>query len=150
VDARDDRAGSRLRGAGPLGPVPLDGLGLGEAVLGGLVGDRLRRLRHSRRPDTSPRRARAVPKEPAVCMSSKTATGPACFNNVDFIQVDFGRALRALALLQITVGEGKLRLLFDFMGRMVPIDVDQRDVFAIATVRKRKRRRRGRKHRKAH
>jgi hypothetical protein len=33
---------------------------------------------------------------------------------------------------------------------MVPIDVDQRDVFAIATVRKRKRRRRGRKHRKAH
>jgi hypothetical protein len=47
------------------------------------------------------------------------------------------------ALYESTVGEGKLRLLFDFMGRMVPIDVDQRDVFGIATVRKRKRKRTG-------
>jgi hypothetical protein len=31
-----------LRGAAPLGPVPIDGLGLGKTVLSGLVGDRLR------------------------------------------------------------------------------------------------------------
>ena len=37
--------GGALRGAGPLGPVPLDGLGLGEALLCGLVGDRRGRLR---------------------------------------------------------------------------------------------------------
>ena len=34
--------GGALRGAGPVGPVSVDGLGLGETVLGGLVGDRLR------------------------------------------------------------------------------------------------------------
>ena len=44
--------------------------------------------------------------------------------------------------------DGKLRLVFDMMGRMVPIDVDERDVFSIAKKAKR-RRRRGRRHRKA-
>ena len=34
--------GAALRGAGPLDSVQIDGLGLGETVLGGLVGDRLR------------------------------------------------------------------------------------------------------------
>jgi len=46
--------------------------------------------------------------------------------------------------------EGKLRLVFDMMGRMVPIDVDERDVFSIAKKAKRRRRRRpNRRHRKA-
>jgi hypothetical protein len=51
------------------------------------------------------------------------------------------------ALYEASLGDGKLRLLFDFMGRMVPIDVDQRDVFSIAKKPKRKRGRR-RRHRK--
>ena len=46
----------------PLGPVSLDGLGLGQAFLGGMVGNSGRRLRRLRRPDTSPRRAGAVPR----------------------------------------------------------------------------------------
>jgi transcription antitermination factor NusG len=43
--------------------------------------------------------------------------------------------------------DGKLRLVFDMMGRMVPIDVDKRDVFSVVKKRKQKRRRNGR-HRK--
>lgn len=42
--------------------------------------------------------------------------------------------------------DGKLRLSFDMMGRLVPIDVDQRDVFSV--VKKRKRGRRMRRHRR--
>jgi transcription antitermination factor NusG len=42
--------------------------------------------------------------------------------------------------------DGKLRLSFDMMGRLVPIDVDQRDVFSV--VKKRKRGRRSRRHRR--
>jgi len=38
--------------------------------------------------------------------------------------------------------EGKLRLMFDMMGRMVPIDVDQRDVFSVSTAPSKKKRRR--------
>jgi transcription antitermination factor NusG len=47
--------------------------------------------------------------------------------------------------------DGKLRLSFDMMGRLVPIDVDKRDVFSIAKKpKKRRRRRSGRvRHRKA-
>jgi transcription antitermination factor NusG len=52
------------------------------------------------------------------------------------------------ALYQGVVEDGKLRVLFDMLGRMVPIDVDQRDVFAVQ--RHRRRRRSGRRnHRKA-
>ena len=47
------------------------------------------------------------------------------------------------ALFENSLGDGKLRLLFDFMGRMVPIDVDQRDVFSIV-----KKPKRGRRHRR--
>jgi transcription antitermination factor NusG len=44
--------------------------------------------------------------------------------------------------------DGKLRLNFDMMGRMVPIDVDERDVFSVAKTEKRKRKRgRRRRHR---
>jgi transcription antitermination factor NusG len=47
--------------------------------------------------------------------------------------------------------DGKLRLSFDMMGRLVPIDVDQRDVFTIAKKMKKRRRRHrpDRRHRKA-
>jgi transcription antitermination factor NusG len=46
--------------------------------------------------------------------------------------------------------DGKLRLSFDFLGRLVPIDVDKRDVFSISKKTKRRRRHRpGRRHRKA-
>lgn len=51
------------------------------------------------------------------------------------------------ALYQGVVEDGKLRVLFDMLGRMVPIDVDQRDVFAV--VRSKRPHRRGRRrHRK--
>lgn len=43
--------------------------------------------------------------------------------------------------------DGKLRLVFDMMGRMVPIDVDERDVFSVLKKQKRKRGRR-RNHRR--
>ena len=43
--------------------------------------------------------------------------------------------------------DGKLRLSFDMMGRMVLIDVDQRDVFSVAKKAKRKRGRRRQRHR---
>jgi pyruvate ferredoxin oxidoreductase gamma subunit len=53
------------------------------------------------------------------------------------------------ALYDSVTEDGKLRLVFDMMGRMVPIDVDKRDVFSIAKKRKRGRRRRpDRRHRK--
>ncbi len=50
------------------------------------------------------------------------------------------------AMFESVTEEGKLRLMFDFMGRMVPIDVDQRDVFSIV---KKRERRRGRKRRRS-
>ena len=53
------------------------------------------------------------------------------------------------AIYDGVVGDGKLRLMFDWMGRSVPIDIDKRDVFSIATrstlkndVRRRRKRRR--------
>ena len=48
------------------------------------------------------------------------------------------------AIYDGVVGDGKLRLMFDMMGRMVPIDVDQRDVSDVkrVSVRRHKRRRR--------
>lgn len=51
------------------------------------------------------------------------------------------------ALFERVTEDGKLRLSFDMMGRLVPIDVDKRDVFSIAKKRKQRRRRNGR-HRK--
>jgi transcription antitermination factor NusG len=46
--------------------------------------------------------------------------------------------------------DGKLRLVFDMMGRLVPIDVDKRDVFSVVKKPKRRRRNgRGRRHRRA-
>ena len=46
--------------------------------------------------------------------------------------------------------DGKLRLSFDMMGRMVLIDVDERDVFSVAKKTKKRRRRNGRRrHRNA-
>jgi transcription antitermination factor NusG len=50
------------------------------------------------------------------------------------------------AAYQSITEDGKLRLSFDMMGRLVLIDVDKRDVFSIA--KKLKRRRRSRPHRK--
>ena len=43
------------------------------------------------------------------------------------------------AIYDSVTEDGKLRLSFDMMGRMVPIDVDQRDVFSVAKKPKRKR-----------
>jgi hypothetical protein len=50
------------------------------------------------------------------------------------------------ALYDIVTEDGKLRLVFDMMGRMVPIDVDKRDVFSV--VKKPRKRGRRRRHRK--
>ena len=53
------------------------------------------------------------------------------------------------ATFECTTEDGKLRLHFDMMGRMVPIDVDKRDVSSIVSIatkkRKRRKRRRGRR-----
>jgi hypothetical protein len=46
------------------------------------------------------------------------------------------------AIFESVTEDGKLRLSFDMMGRMVPIDVDKRDVFSITKKPKRKRGRR--------
>jgi transcription antitermination factor NusG len=52
------------------------------------------------------------------------------------------------AVYQEIATEGRLRLLFDWMGRMVPIDVDQRDVCAeLRNNDKKRRRSKRRKHR---
>lgn len=50
------------------------------------------------------------------------------------------------ATYESLIGDGKIRVLFDMMGRVVPIDVDQRDVNVSkqVDVRRRKRRRRSR------
>lgn len=40
--------------------------------------------------------------------------------------------------------DGTLRLMFDMMGRMVPLDVDERDVFSLAPKPEKKRKRNGR------
>ena len=54
------------------------------------------------------------------------------------------------AIYDSVTEDGKLRLSFDMMGRMVPIDVDQRDVFSVAKKLKKRRRRNGRRrHRNA-
>jgi len=53
------------------------------------------------------------------------------------------------AFYECVVGDGKLRVMFDMMGRMVPIDVNQSDVSACVSKRNRNRRRgRRRQHRK--
>jgi transcription antitermination factor NusG len=53
------------------------------------------------------------------------------------------------AIYDSMVEDGKLRVMIDMMGRMVPIDVDQRDVSVAVSKRRRKRRRRpGRRNRK--
>src|SRR6266511_2829105 len=53
------------------------------------------------------------------------------------------------ALYDSVTEDGKLRLVFDMMGRMVPIDVDKRDVFSVVKKSRRRRRRRpNRRHRK--
>lgn len=49
------------------------------------------------------------------------------------------------AIYDRVVENGKLRVLFDMMGRMVPIDVDECDVSTIVRKRCRKRRRNGRR-----
>jgi len=51
-------------------------------------------------------------------------------------------------LFDSVVGEGKLRLMLNMMGRFVPVDVDERDVTAISDRTKRKRR--GRRNRRNH
>jgi len=51
------------------------------------------------------------------------------------------------AFYDSVVGDGKLRVLCDMMGRMVPIDVDQRDVMSVVRKRCCKRRRNGRSRR---
>ena len=54
------------------------------------------------------------------------------------------------AIYERVTEDGKLRLSFDMMGRMVLIDVDKRDVFSIAkAIKRRKRNGRRRRHRKA-
>ena len=54
------------------------------------------------------------------------------------------------AVYERVTEDGKLRLSFDMMGRMVLIDVDKRDVFSIAkAIKRRKRNGRRRRHRKA-
>jgi hypothetical protein len=50
------------------------------------------------------------------------------------------------ALFESVVGDGKMRLMLDMMGRYVPIDVDERDVVEV----ERKHKRRGRKNRRHH
>lgn len=52
------------------------------------------------------------------------------------------------AIYDSVTEDGKLRLSFDMMGRLVPIDVDQRDVFSVVKKLKRKRGRRSRRHRR--
>jgi transcription antitermination factor NusG len=49
------------------------------------------------------------------------------------------------AVYQEIATEGRLRLLFDWMGRMVPIDVDQRDVRAETPIENEKKRRRSKR-----
>jgi transcription antitermination factor NusG len=49
------------------------------------------------------------------------------------------------AIYQEIATEGKVRLLFDAFGRMIPIDVDQRDVSSVLRVENKKRRRRTRR-----
>lgn len=51
------------------------------------------------------------------------------------------------AVYQEIATEGRVRLLFDWMGRLVPIDVDSRDVSSTIDIeiKKKKRRRRGKK-----
>ena len=53
------------------------------------------------------------------------------------------------AVYERVTEDGKLRLSFDMMGRLVLIDVDKRDVFSIAKILKRRKRRRNGRHRKA-
>jgi len=61
-----------------------------------------------------------------------------------------GPAAGHKACYETVLEDGRLRLLFDWMGRFVPIDVDQRDVFSVEAKPsdKKRRKRRGRRGRK--
>jgi transcription antitermination factor NusG len=47
------------------------------------------------------------------------------------------------------LGDGRLRVMTNMLGRLVPVDVDERDVFSIVSRRKRRRPGRRNRHRKA-